>query len=71
MFPIPEHDALSLSARISGRIQRTAHRETGAVQDVSIDLSGRHLLVAEQFLNRADIRAAFEQVRGKGGAHMA
>lgn len=49
-------------------IQRTAHRRRPTPQHMGIDLRGGHILVAQQFLHRADIVTGFEQVRGEGMA---
>ena len=37
-----------------------------AVQDVGVDHRRGEILVAEQLLDRADVAAGFEQVRGEG-----
>jgi hypothetical protein len=52
-------------------IQRTFDAETGFLHDVGINLSGCHILVTEQILNGAYVRARFQQVRGKTMTQMA
>jgi hypothetical protein len=39
-----------------------------AVEDVRVDLSRTHIIVAEQFLNGADVASIFQEVRGEGMA---
>ncbi len=47
-------------------VGRAADAEWTTVQYMSIDHGGSDVVVAEQFLNRADVMATFEQVSGKG-----
>jgi hypothetical protein len=52
-------------------VQWAADGETAPVEDVSINHGGFDILVAEEFLDGADVVAIFEQVSGigwKGGA---
>src|SRR5690606_28198356 len=46
-------------------IQRAQHAVAAAVEHVGVDLGRRHILVAEQLLDRADIAARFQQVGGE------
>jgi hypothetical protein len=46
-------------------VQRTPHAEPRFRHDVRVDLRRLDAFVSEQFLNGADVRAAFEEVRGK------
>ena len=39
---------------------------TAAIQYMRVDLGGTHILVAKQFLHRADVVAVFDQVGGEG-----
>src|SRR5690606_18180365 len=45
-----------------------ASRAGSAGGYVGIELGGRHVLVAEQLLHRADVVAGFEKMRGEGVA---
>jgi hypothetical protein len=49
--------------RRSQLIQRAIHPATALVQDVGVDHRRFHTLVAEQFLNRADVGPVLDQVR--------
>src|SRR5690606_8298668 len=49
-------------------VQWAEHRAGTAAEYVGIDLGGRHVLVAEQLLHRADVVAGFEKMRGEGVA---
>jgi len=51
--------------RSSELVQRTRHPTPALVQHMGVDHRGRNVGVAEQFLHRADVVAAFEQVSGK------
>jgi hypothetical protein len=46
-------------------VERAAHAEPAAIQDVRVDHGGAHAVVAEQFLDRADVVAAAEQMGGE------
>lgn len=46
-------------------IQRAAHAAAATVQNMGIDLRGLHILVAQQFLDRADVIAVFKQMAGE------
>ena len=46
-------------------VQRALESQPRPVHDVGIDLRGRHVHMAEQVLDAADIGPAFQQVRGK------
>jgi hypothetical protein len=41
------------------KIQRAAHRPAAAFQDVGVDHGGAYILVAQEFLHRADVIAGF------------
>ena len=41
-------------------VGRAADAEWATVQDMSVDHGGSDVVVAEQFLNRADVMATFE-----------
>ena len=41
-----------------------------AVEYMGVNLRGRNILVAKQFLHRADIVAGFQQMRGEAVAPM-
>ena len=47
-------------------IRRTSYSLSTSVKDVSIDHRRLHVLVAEQFLNRADVVPLLKQMRGEG-----
>ena len=49
----------------SSAVQRTFHSQAAALEYVGIDHGGANVLVAEQFLNGADVVAGFEQMSGK------
>lgn len=49
-------------------IQRAAHAAAATVQNMGIDLRGLHILVAQQFLDRADVIAVFKQMAGEAMA---
>ena len=49
-------------------VQRTAHGEAALVQDVGVDHGGLDVLVAQQFLDGANIVTRFKQVGGKAMA---
>ena len=46
-------------------IQRTPHAQPRLLHHVRVDLSGRDVLVPEQFLDGANVVAGFKQVRGE------
>src|SRR5262245_40832486 len=46
-------------------IRRALDSARPSVQDMGVDLRRAHVTVPEQFLNRADIMAVFQQVRGE------
>jgi hypothetical protein len=46
-------------------IEGAAHPEGAAVEDVGVDHGGSHAVVAEEFLDGADIVAGLEEVRRK------
>src|SRR5213082_1096826 len=46
-------------------VQRTLHTQTGFVHHMRVDLSGRHVLVSEQFLNGSDVVTAFQKMSGE------
>ena len=46
-------------------IQRASDSQARLVHQVGIDLGRRHILVAQQFLHRADIRSPLQQMRRK------
>jgi len=47
-------------------VEGAAHSASAAPDDVSIDLGGADIGVAELLLHRADVGPAFEKVGGKG-----
>ncbi len=47
-------------------IQRAFDRQSAALEDMGVDHGGANVLVAEQFLNGADIVTTLKQMRGKG-----
>ena len=49
-------------------IQRAFDRQSAALEDVGVDHGGADILVAEQFLNGADIVPVLEKMRGEGMA---
>jgi len=51
--------------RSTSSVQRTQHRIRALAHHVRVDLRGLDVLAAEQFLHRADVVAALEQVRGE------
>src|SRR5512141_1678378 len=46
-------------------IERAAGAGAALAQDMGVDLGGGGVIVAEQFLDRADVGPALEQVRGE------
>jgi len=56
--PEPSHVACCLST-----IQRTEHSARATVEDMRVDLCRRNVLVAQQFLHRADVVTHFQQMR--------
>ena len=50
---------------MSGSVQRTFDAESGPVEDVCVDHRGAHVLMPQEFLQGADVRPAFEQMRGE------
>ncbi len=52
----------------SNGIERAAHAEAAAVEDVGIDHGGLHVAMAEELLHGADIVAVLEQMGGEGVA---
>ena len=46
-------------------VQRTSYSQPRLLHHVRIDLRRRHVFVTEQFLHRANIAAAFQQMRGE------
>jgi len=50
------------------RIEWAANGETAALQHVGVDHGGLDVFVAEQFLDRANVIAVFEEVGGEGVA---
>ena len=50
----------------SHSVQRTAHARRLTVEDMGINHGRFDLAIAQQLLNRSDIRVAFEHMRGKG-----
>lgn len=51
-------------------VEGTDHAAAAFVQHVGVNHGGRHVRVPEQFLHRADVVAAFQQVGGEGMAPM-
>jgi hypothetical protein len=49
-------------------IERAADSQSATIEDVGVDHRRLDVLVAEEFLHRADVVAGFEQVRGKAVA---
>ena len=49
-------------------VHRASHSPSSAVQDMGVDHRGAHVGVSQQFLNRADVVAIFQQMGGKGMA---
>lgn len=49
-------------------VQRAAHGQAAAVEDVGIDHCRLHVLVAEQFLDRADVVTVLQEVGGEAVA---
>ncbi len=56
------------AARLAPRVGVVVHLLEPGLRDVGVDLRGREALVAEQFLDHAQVGAAFEEVRGVGVA---
>jgi hypothetical protein len=54
------------AASDSLKIQRAAHRQAAALQDVGVDHRRPHVLVPQQFLDGPDVVPGLEQVGGKG-----
>ena len=52
-------------------IDRTANAAASTVEHMSVDYGGAHIFVAEGFLDRPDVAAAFEKIRWEGVAIMA
>ena len=50
----------------SSTIQRGAHGQSAALENVGIDHGGLYILMAEQFLDGADIVTALQKVGGEG-----
>src|SRR5690606_20261441 len=50
------------SARRCSAVERTQHATRATIQHMRIDLRRRHILVAEQLLDRANVVARFKQV---------
>jgi len=48
------------------KIQRAAHRQTAALENVGVDHRRPHVLVPQQFLDGPDVVPGLEQVGGKG-----
>ncbi len=48
-----------------GFVERTPNAETGFVQNMRIDHRRGNILVSQEFLDRPDVVAAFEQMGGK------
>ena len=48
------------------RVGRTADAEWPTVQHMGVDHGGSDIVVAEQFVNCANVMATLEQVGGKG-----
>ena len=55
-------------SRIQYRPEWTDNRVTATVQNMSINLGSTDILVANLFLDGANIHAAFQQVGGEGMA---
>ena len=49
-------------------IQRAAHGQAAAIEDVSVDHGRLDVFVTQQFLDGADVVVIFQQMRGKGVA---
>ena len=47
-------------------IEGTPNREGASVQDMGVDHGGANVLVSQQGLHSADVRAVFEEVGGEG-----
>jgi len=52
-------------------VEGAADSLAATVQDMTGDLGCRHVVVTEEFLNRADIVAVLEAVRGDARSHEA
>ena len=49
-------------------IRGAGHASWASVEHMRVDHRGLHVAVAEQLLDRTDVRAPFQQVRGKAMA---
>ena len=62
-------DAHANSARTTPvaalNIQRTTHPTPPPIQHMGVNLGRRHILMAQQFLNGANVIPCFQQMRGK------
>ena len=47
------------------KVGRAEHAQRATIQHMGVDHCGSYIAVAEKFLNRAYILAAFQQVGGK------
>ena len=54
-----------LGFRLKKRVSRALHTLAASIEHMSINHSGRHILVAQKLLHRTDIIAGFEQMRRK------
>ena len=52
----------------SEQIRRARHARWAAIEHVCVDHRGLHVAVAEQLLDRTDVGASLQQVRGKAMA---
>ena len=52
-------------------VEGAAHGAWAAVEDVGVDLQGLDVLVAEQFLDGADVVAGFKEMGGEAAATLA
>src|SRR5439155_24470949 len=65
LIPAPKPRSVRMSSRTEHPVGGALDHAWSPVQDVGVDLRRAHVAVAEQFLNRPDVVAVLEQVRGE------
>jgi len=66
VLPIMAIGRKGASQVLQASIQRAAHRQAPPVEHAGVDPGRLDVLVAQQFLDRADVIVAFQQVGGEG-----